>query len=90
MASDETLPWVAAHQASANHRAEIEASTLCGCFYCKATFGPDKIEEWTDDDDAGVGQTAFCPRCGIDSVIGDKSGFPITTDFLDTMHRAWF
>ncbi|MFR4583540.1 hypothetical protein [Clostridium cadaveris] len=24
--------------------------------------------------------------CPIDSVIGDKSGFPITKDFLDMMH----
>lgn len=24
--------------------------------------------------------------CSIDSVIGDKSGFPITKDFLDMMH----
>ena len=36
-------------------------------------FKPADILEWTDDD-----QTALCPNCGIDSVIGDKSGYPVT------------
>ena len=90
MTSDEALPWMAAHKRSAKHRAEIEASSGCGCFYCKNTFAPGEIVEWTDTDNAGVGQTALCPRCGIDSVIGDRSGFPITPEFLATMHKAWF
>jgi hypothetical protein len=33
---------------------------------------------------------AFCPYCGIDSVIGSKSGFPITKIFLEAMHKYWF
>jgi hypothetical protein len=90
MASDDTLPWMAAHLRSAAHRAEITASTHCGCFYCKSTFAPSEIVDWTDTDESGVGQTALCPRCGIDSVIGDNSGFPITADLLATMHQAWF
>ncbi len=35
-------------------------------------------------------QTAICPRCGIDSVIGDKSGFALTPTFLAEMKKAWF
>jgi hypothetical protein len=35
-------------------------------------------------------QTALCARCGIDSVIGDKSGFPIAREFLAEMQRYWF
>ncbi len=34
--------------------------------------------------------TAFCPLCGIDSVIGDASGIPITQEFLTAMHDKWF
>jgi hypothetical protein len=85
-----TGPEVAAHKQSSNHRAEIEASTTCGCFYCENLFAPQEIEDWTDDDADGVGQTALCPRCGIDSVIGDKSGYPVTPDFLAEMRRHWF
>jgi hypothetical protein len=32
----------------------------------------------------------MCPRCGIDSVLGDRSGFPISAEFLGEMHRYWF
>jgi hypothetical protein len=67
------------------NRAEIAASELCGCFYCLATFPPDQVQEWCDD-----GQTALCPRCGIDSVIGSASGSPITMEFLSEMHHDRF
>jgi hypothetical protein len=44
------------------------------------------ILEWTDDD-----QTALCPNCGIDSVIGDKTDYPVTDlDFLKQMNTFWF
>jgi len=77
---------IAAHQHSIRHRCEIEASERCGCFYCLAMFGPDSIVEWLDEG----GGTALCPKCGIDSVIGTASGYPITTEFLKRMNRHWF
>lgn len=79
-----------AHRHSINHREEILTSETCGCFYCLAIYPPDEIKEWIDDDDNGIGQTVLCPRCGIDSVIGSRSGFPITMDFLRKMRRRWF
>ncbi|MFV8161934.1 hypothetical protein ACNQVK_07460 [Mycobacterium sp. 134] len=39
---------------------------------------------------ADSAQTALRPRCGIDSVIADRSGDPITKAFLDQMHARWF
>ena len=50
-----------------------------------ATFGPAEIDAWVDDD-----QTALCPKCGIDSVVGSDSGWLIDVGFLTEMHRAWF
>jgi hypothetical protein len=82
-------PHVAAHSHSIRHRQEIAGSHTCGCFYCLAVFTPDEIESWIDEEN-GVGQTALCPRCRIDSVIGSAAGFPITADFLSQMHRRWF
>ncbi len=79
-----------AHKHSADHRAEITASARCGCFYCGQTFPPAAIAEWIDESEDGPGQTALCPRCGIDSVIGDRAGFPISRDFLTKMKRYWF
>ena len=78
-----------AHRRSANHREEVLGSELCGCFYCRQTFPPSEIEEWTDEL-AGVSTTALCPRCGIDSVIGSCSGFALTPEFLREMHDYWF
>ena len=86
----ESHPLRAAHARSIRHRAEIEASATCGCFHCKKTFAPSEIEEWTDTKNPAPEQTALCPRCGIDSVIGDKSGFALTSEFLTEMNEAWF
>jgi hypothetical protein len=66
------------------------ASSICGCFYCTAQYPPEKIVDWIDEDLAGQGQTALCPECGIDSVIGDKSGFDVSLEFLIEMRAYWF
>ena len=80
----------AAHRHSSNHRAEIEASKACGCFYCCSIFGPADVQEWVDENRAGVGQTALCPVCAIDSVLGDRSDFLMTPEFLQKMKHYWF
>jgi hypothetical protein len=82
-------PHIAAHRHSIRHRREILDSLTCGCFYCLALFTPGEVGKWVDEE-AGVGQTALCPGCGIDSVIGSAAGYPITRDFLSRMHRHWF
>jgi uncharacterized paraquat-inducible protein A len=80
------LTMANAHGHSIRHRQEIEESGMCGCFSCEAAFPPAEIREWTDN-----GQTALCPRCGIDALIGDRSGFPATNPaFLEAMNRHWF
>jgi hypothetical protein len=74
-----------AHKHCIHHRAELERSDSCGCFYCFAIFPPSAITEWVDD-----GQTAICPFCPADSVIGSASNYPITREFLEAMHGHWF
>ena len=68
---------------------ELLLSERCGCFYCGAIFSPKEVKEWVDEEE-GVGQTALCPRCGIDAIIGSSSAYPITADFLGIMKRHWF
>jgi hypothetical protein len=76
-----------AHKHSIRHREEIAASERCGCFYCLAIFEPAAITDWVDEHDV----TALCPKCGIDSVIGTASGFPIADfEFLTAMKEHWF
>ncbi len=75
-----------AHRFSSNHRLRLENDAKCGCFYCGHIFSPKEITEWIDDP---LG-TAVCPYCGIDAVIGQSSGYPITEEFLLKMKKYWF
>jgi dihydrofolate reductase len=81
--------YIRAHQHSSRHRDKILQSDICGCFYCTRAFPPQEITKWIDREN-GVFTTALCPKCGIDSVIGSQSGFPITEEFLEEMRRYWF
>lgn len=80
-----------AHRYSSNHKPELENDSICGCFYCGRIFNPSEIEEWiVADNPCDRRGTAICPHCGIDSVIGESSGYPITDEFLSAMNRIWF
>jgi hypothetical protein len=78
-----------AHRHSFENEEELRKSHKCGCFYCLQIFEPEQItdDSWCDDENS---RTAECPFCGIDAVIGDASGYPITKEFLATMKDAWF
>ncbi len=73
------------HQHTADHRDEILNSSRCFCIYCMHEFKSDEIDDWIDE-----GDTALCPHCGIDAVIGDASGFNLTPDLLHRLHKAYF
>jgi hypothetical protein len=92
-----------AHAHCGCNRSELEKSEICGCFSCLDTFPPAQIVEWIDEPDRTLfrgnvlvatetkrEQTALCPKCGIDSVIGSLSGYPITAAFLRQMYGCWF
>ncbi|MCG1022697.1 cytoplasmic protein [Sutcliffiella horikoshii] len=74
-----------AHKFSSLHKNELVEDKKCGCFFCLEIYSPTLITEWIDQD-----QTAICPHCGIDSVIGESSGYPITKEFLEKMNKVWF
>lgn len=75
------------HDHSFENKEEIMKSNTCGCFYCKEMFAPSEIKEWGDDEG---GDTAQCPYCMIDSVIGDASGIKITKKLLEEMYEYFF
>ncbi|MEM8930765.1 MAG: cytoplasmic protein [Acidobacteriota bacterium] len=75
-----------AHRHSMHHRDALRDSEVCGCFCCLDTFDYRNIEHWADG-----GDTALCPSCGVDSVLGSASGFPAGDRlFLEAMKRHWF
>ncbi len=86
-----------AYRFTSRNWAQIAGSKVCGCCNCMQMFPPAEIIAWTglevdniNDPDAVNNQTALCPRCGSEAVIGDRSGYPIDAHFLGRMNEAWF
>jgi hypothetical protein len=67
------------------HRVELQSSEQCGCFFCFRLFPFGDITRWID-----ANETALCPGCGIDAVLGSSSGYVIRDSFLRRMHLHWF
>lgn len=65
--SARSLDLEATHRASFANREAVLASERAGCFSCLASFAIAQIDEWADERCGG--QTALCPRCGIDAVL---------------------
>jgi len=83
---DDTLE---AHKYSANNKRLLlknkKLIKQAGAYW--KIFSPKEITDWIEDD---TDETALCPYCSIDAVIGESSGFPITKEFLEKMHEHWF
>ena len=75
---------IKAHEHSSDHKKEVLASKKVGCFYCLEIYSPDEIKQWSFEN------TAICSKCGIDAIIGTKSGYKINKEFLAKMKKYWF
>jgi hypothetical protein len=73
------------YRRSVLNRVDVLRSDACGCFRCLAIFDPSTIRSWVD-----TGQTAVCPKCGMDSVLGDASGFALTDELLGALQQQYF
>lgn len=74
-----------AHRFSSWNREQLQASSECACFYCLEHYPPSEICAWTDGE-----QTAVCPNCQVDAVLGNASGVNLDGEFLKRMHAYWF
>jgi hypothetical protein len=83
------LPFVKAHKHT-EYQQEILNSEKAGCFYCLEIYSPDEINDWHGEKCKEYEPLAQCPKCGIDSVIGSASGYPMETTFLSVMRDFWF
>ncbi len=82
------------HRYCSHHRPLLEQSSQAGCMHCGATFEPSEIREWVCDgvgsEPSEEGETARCPRCGVESVL--PSAAPVTLDprLLSALQSYWF
>ncbi len=89
---------VRAHAHCNHNREALARSARCGCFYCLAVYNPSEIASWvapSDIDlwggsDDGTGRPALCARCGIDAVLAEAAGYPLTAVFLNALHNRYF
>ncbi len=76
---------VVANEFSMKNKKQLEKSENCGCFGCIKLFKPSEVTEYIPGED-----TAVCPYCGTDAVLGDYSGFPVTLEFMKEMNEEMF
>jgi hypothetical protein len=72
------------HRHARANRMELEASEVCGCIACERIYFPSEIVRWVNE------ETALCPHCGADAVVGSASGIPIMPGVLRRAHERWF
>jgi hypothetical protein len=76
------------HRHTRANRMELEASEVCGCLECERIYFPSEIVRWLEDESGN--ETAVCPHCGVDAVVGSASGIPIMPGVLRRAHARWF
>lgn len=71
-----------------SNRKRLLESEVAACIYCLLEFPPSLVVEWCDEDELGIGQTALCPHCGVDSVVGFDG--PVDHGWLQQAHERDF
>ena len=79
---------IEAHKFCFANKKMLEKENKCGCFYCCEVFSPTEIMEWVESDTPDW--TAICPYCGVDSVISESVGYPLSKKSLMKMREYWF
>ena len=84
------LLWKAS-EASRFNREALDQDSKCGCYFCLKVFSPSEIVEWSSEPIEGVNScSAICPYCGVDAVLPESAGYPLTQEFLAEMHVVFF
>jgi len=63
------------------NKAAILEHDQCGCYFCIEVFETKDITEWADG-----GETALCPKCGIDSLLPNETDI----GYLGYLCEKWF
>lgn len=84
-ASDSDSDLLAVHKFCTGNKEQLMSDRVCECFHCLSIYDPKEIHAWIDK-----GTTGLCPHCGVDAILSESSGYPITKEFLQKMHGRWF
>ena len=79
--------WELASDMTLYNKPILSKSKMASCYSCISTFPVTEIKEFVDMND----DTALCPKCGIDAVLGDATDLPIhNLEYLQAMHNFGF
>jgi TPR repeat protein len=72
---------------TSDNEIEILKSKTCSCLFCRQTYDARKVSDWVNDE---RGVTAICPECGMDAVVGDGGGEPLSHEELKELNLAYY
>ena len=71
-----------------NNELDILRSKNCSCLFCRQTFNARKVSEWTSGKNNQM--SAICPECGMDTLVGDASGYVFGIEDLKEINHEYF
>lgn len=75
------------HQHSLKNKFEVINSNKCACFHCFRVYDSDDVDTFLQENDGQ--ETAICPFCITDTIIGDASGFNLTDEMIDALAHEY-
>lgn len=75
------------HRRSLKNREAIQAAEKVGCFQCCKIFPASEVTEFTEN---GQSADAWCPKCGIDSIIVDDGVNEFTPELIQALYGRYF
>ena len=82
---DQKMQLQKLHTYCSHNRNNIMLADKCYCFHCKMAMDHEEIVDYIDN-----GQTALCPKCGIDAIIPDSIDESLDDEIIAQMHEYWF
>jgi hypothetical protein len=79
-----------AHDHCFGNELEVRASNIACCISCAKSFDSKLVREFSHQH-GDEHETAYCPVCGFDTIIGDNSGYPaVDPVFISAMNAKYF
>ena len=75
------------HRRSLKNREAIQAAKQVGCFQCCKIFPASEVTEFTEN---GQSADAWCPKCGIDSIIVDDGVNEFAPELIQALYERYF
>jgi hypothetical protein len=76
-----------AHKKCSENEELVLNAKSCACFHCLRHFNPTDIKDFAGD---ATRRTAFCPTCGVDSILADLKLHKVPDDLLAAMQEEYF